>query len=99
MTHGLGGRAAGGALGRGGDRGGGALQGNPHEGRGRGQEHGIGLGTGLLEDAALLHACGAEVERPAAGQEEGVGGGVEGDDLVADNRHGQLGTLGDAVNP
>ena len=63
------------------DRGGTVLQGDPHQGRGRGQEDGIVRRSGLLEDSARLDACGAEVECLAAGQEEDVRGGVEGDDL------------------
>ena len=98
MAHGCCGDAAGGSLGGGDDRGGTALQGDPHQGRGRGQEDGIVRRSGLLEDSARLDACGAEVECLAAGQEEGVRGGVEGDDLVSDGRHRQRRVCGDALD-
>ena len=98
VAHGCCGDAAGGSLGGGDDRGGTALQGDPHQGRGRGQEDGIVRRSGLLEDSARLDACGAEVECLAAGQEEGVRGGVEGDDLVSDGRHRQRRVCGDALD-
>ena len=98
MAHGCGRCAAGGALGGGNDRGGGALQGNGHEGRGRGEEHRVGLRSCLLEDSAVLDACCAQVKLLAARQEKGVGGGVKRDDLVADDRHGQRGVSGDSLD-
>ena len=98
VAHGGRGGADGRALGGRGDRGGGALEGDRHQGGGGRQENGVRLGTRLLEDAALLDSGGAQVEGAAAGQEQSVGRGVEGDDLVADDRHGQLGVGGDALD-
>ena len=70
-----------------------AVQGHGQQGGGRGDEDGVGVGAGRLEDRAGAHALGAQVAHGAVGQDEGAGVGGQGHGPVTDGGQGQGGGL------
>ena len=94
MPHGRRRDAGRGPLGGGRDHGLPTRQRNRYKRGGGGHQDRVILRSGLLQDGIGLYTGRAEVEGLIPGQKEGVRGRVKGDNLIADDRDGKAGTIG-----
>ena len=97
VLHGCRRNADRGPLGGGGDHGLPARQRNRYKRGGRGHQDRVLLRSGLLQNGVGLDTGRAEVDGLIPGKKEGVRGRVKGDNLIADDREGKAGIIGNPV--